>query len=336
MTESFDRNELIGQSIANNKYVLTEYIDSGSFSYIFKVKERNSSNNLVVKLESFETNSPQLGHEFAIYQLLRYQCSHQSIPKTYFFGEFLTYKALILEELGPNIATVFNNCNKKFTVKTITLLAIQMMKIFEYVHSRRVIYRDVKPENLLLGLSNTSAKNILHLIDFGLAKEYIDINGEHIPYKEGVGMNGTARYMSINTHLYQEQSRRDDMEAIGYLLIYLLRGHLPWSGLNIDETIDRFAKIGEIKQNTSLETLCDGFPHEFCLYLQTVRSLNFTEEPNYKSLIAMFEQLLTKMGVTNDNMYDWNDPTIKNEILNKSSKNISKSVSKITLKDQNN
>ncbi|CAG2119994.1 unnamed protein product, partial [Medioppia subpectinata] len=201
MTESAEEyKELIGQFIANNKYKVIKYMASGSFCAIFKVKEMNTNKELVAKLEAEETDNPQLSHEFRIYQLLRYECNHSAIPKTYFFGSFLTYRALVMEQFGPNIATKFQECNQKFGVKTVSLLAIQLMDIFKYIHSKRVIYRDVKPENILLGLPQTPGANLLHVVDFGLSKEYKDRNGVHIPYKENVGLNGTARYMSINTH----------------------------------------------------------------------------------------------------------------------------------------
>ncbi|CAG2173176.1 unnamed protein product [Oppiella nova] len=307
MTDSEDDKQLIGKCIANNKYMLTAYVGSGSFSAIYKVIEVNTNKELVVKLESMDTKTPQLSHEFCMYQLLRYECNHWSIPKTYFFGEFLTYRALVLEQLGHNLCLKFEECGQVFSVKTVTLLAIQLMDIFEYIHSRRIVYRDVKPDNLLLGMAGTAGANRLHVVDFGLAKEYKDRNGAHIPYKEEVSLTGTARYISINTHLYREQSRRDDMEAVGHLLIYFLRGTLPWSGLDIKDTVKRFETIGAIKQKTTPEVLCANFPQEFAMYLTAVRSLGFDEEPKYETFRHMFEQIVTKSGDKVDNCYDWMD-----------------------------
>ena len=127
------------------------------------------------------------------------------------------------------------------------------------MHSKNILHRDIKPENFVLGVKKKS--HIIYMIDYGLAKRYRDPKtGEHIPYIEGKSLTGTARYASIYTHLGIEQSRRDDLEGIGYLLLYLLRGSLPWQGLKATTKKQKYEKILERKMSVAAEMLCKGFP----------------------------------------------------------------------------
>ena len=172
-----------------------------------------------------------------------------------------------------------------------------------------IAYRDVKPENFLLGLPGTANQNLVYVVDFGLSKEYIDPStNRHISYREGKNLTGTARYMSINSHLGIEQSRRDDLEALGHVFIYFLRhGKLPWSGLKTNTLKERYRKIGEVKQNTPIDELCEGFPIEFGDYLLYCRNLEFAETPDYDMWKQKFVDLFHNLGYEDDNKYEWDD-----------------------------
>lgn len=174
------------------------------------------------------------------------------------------------------------------------------------IHEKNLIYRDIKPDNFLIGRPNSKAANVIHVVDFGMAKQYRDPKTkQHIPYRERKSLSGTARYMSINTHLGREQSRRDDLEALGHVFMYFLRGGLPWQGLKAATNKQKYEKIGEKKQTTAIKDLCDGFPEEFTKYLSYVRNLGFEDTPDYDYLRDLFTQALKNTGEMEDGVYDW-------------------------------
>lgn len=190
-------------------------------------------------------------------------------------------------------------------MKTVLLLADQLISRIEYIHSKNFIHRDVKPDNFLMGLGKKG--NLVYIIDFGLAKKYRDARThQHIPYRENKNLTGTARYASINTHLGIEQSRRDDMESLGYIFMYFLRGSLPWQGLKAATKRQKYERISEKKMSTPIEELCKGFPSEFATYLNFCRSLRFDDKPDYSYLRQLFRNLFHRQGFTYDYVFDWN------------------------------
>jgi len=172
------------------------------------------------------------------------------------------------------------------------------------VHSKHIIHRDIKPDNFLTGLSAKAGQ--INIIDFGLAKHYRNPNTlEHIPYIEGKNLTGTARYTSINTHLGIEQSRRDDLESLGHVILYFVKGSLPWQGFRTKTKKERYDCIKRRKIEVSVETLCSSLPSEFTVYLNYCRSLRFEDTPDYDYLRRLFRDLLDREGYQYDLMYDW-------------------------------
>ncbi|CAG2248734.1 CSNK1D [Mytilus edulis] len=285
-----------------NKYRLGRKIGSGSFGDIYLGTDISNGEEVAIKLECVKTKHPQLHIESKIYRMMQ---GGVGIPTIKWCGAEGDYNVMVMELLGPSLEDLFNFCSRKFSLKTVLLLADQLISRIEYIHSKNFIHRDVKPDNFLMGLGKKG--NLVYIIDFGLAKKYRDARThQHIPYRENKNLTGTARYASINTHLGIEQSRRDDMESLGYVFMYFLRGSLPWQGLKAATKRQKYERISEKKMSTPIEELCKGFPSEFATYLNFCRSLRFDDKPDYSYLRQLFRNLFHRQGFTYDYVFDWN------------------------------
>uniref|UniRef100_A0A1Y1L6H7 non-specific serine/threonine protein kinase n=1 Tax=Photinus pyralis TaxID=7054 RepID=A0A1Y1L6H7_PHOPY len=297
-----------GVLMVGPNYKVGRKIGSGNFGELRLGKNLYNNEHVAIKMEPIKTKAPQLHLEFRFYKILG---QTDGIPKVYHLGTCGgRYNALVLELLGPSLEDLFTLCNRRFRLKTVLMIADQLITRIEYVHSRRLIFRDVKPENFLIGRQGTKKDKLIHIIDFGLAKEYIDADtNKHIPYREHKSLTGTARYMSVNTHLGREQSRRDDLEALGHMFMYFLRGSLPWQGLKADTLRERYQKIGDTKRSTPIEVLCEGYPEALATYFRYVKRLDFFETPDYDYLRKLFSDLYEERGYVNDENFDWTGRT---------------------------
>lgn len=221
------------------------------------------------------------------------------------FGYSGEYNIFVMELMGQSLEDIFESLSvKRMSVKTVCMLGIQMIKILKYIHDKHIIHRDIKPDNWVTGLREN--KKYIYLIDFGLAKKYRSSRTLlHYPMTQKKKLTGTARYASINALKGYEQSRRDDLEAVGYVLIYFLLGSLPWQGLPVKPKEDRYVKIMEKKRDTSPEELCKGLPDEFRQYVNYTRNLQYEEDPDYNYLAGLFMNVLQEEGCEPDYNYDW-------------------------------
>lgn len=277
-------------------------IGSGSFGEIHVGTDLRTAEEVAIKVEHANSKHPQLHLEA---RLLQHLSQGVGIPKVKYNGTEVGFNVMVMDLLGPSLEDLFNFCSRKFSLKTVLLLAEQMLSRIEFIHNQNYIHRDIKPDNFLMGLNKQG--NLVYLIDFGLAKQYYDpIARRHIPYKDNKSLTGTARYASINTHLGVEQSRRDDLESLGYVLMYFNRGSLPWQGLKAANKRQKYEKIREKKLSTSVEVLCQGYPIEFAQYINVCRGYKFEETPNYEYLKSLLKGLFRNSGFHYDFVFDWN------------------------------
>lgn len=297
---SSDQKKLLGQ-VYGQHYKLVKFLGSGSFGEAYECEDSRNSQHYAIKLESAKTRAPQLKIEYKIYSLLG---GGVGIPAVHYYGEEGEYNILVMELLELSLEDHLTHGPGTFSLRTVLMLADQMISLTQYIHSKNFIHRDIKPDNFIMGTGKNSGR--VYIIDFGLSKRYRDsTTKKHIPYVENKSLTGTARYASINALKGTEQSRRDDLESLGYVLMYFLRGSLPWQGLPAKTTKQKYERILKVKMDTPVEKLCEGFPQEFVQYFKLVRSLEFEEQPNYIKLRGLFRDLFVKSCYVYDYKYDW-------------------------------
>jgi len=284
------------------EYSIVKKIGEGAFGVVYKAYKKSEPNKyFAIKVEPHNIDS-RLEYEVQIYKALN---SEIGFPKIYDFKKTKKHNIAIMEYLGPTLEELFEYCNYKFSLKTVLMIGIQILNRIEKVHKIGFLHRDIKPDNFLIGVG--PMKNRIYLIDFGLSKKFIDTQTkEHIEYKTNVNFTGSFRFSSIRNHKGIEQSRRDDLESIGYMLIFFLKGKLPWQGLTASTKAKRSKQIYQVKKETSLEVLCEGIPKEFLLYMKYCTNLKFTQLPNYEILRNLFISLFKMSNYEMDYIYDWN------------------------------
>ena len=282
-----------------SNYELINKIGSGSFGEVYIARHKSDNKLYAAKIEE-KKDKNRLKSEYNIYNKINKDNRINGIPKVHNFIQTDDYNILMMELLGPSLENKFEDNQKKISLQCLFKLAFDMINLIEKFHRRGFIHRDIKPNNFLFNYSKPYNK--LYIMDFGLSKPYI-INGDHIDIKFDRSLIGTARYCSLNIHWGIEPSRRDDLESICYILIYLFKGGLPWQGLKKDKKKTQVEKIGDKKLTVSTDNLCKDMPDSFRLFLDYSRSLKFEQKPDYKYIIELFNKDIEKLNITPQ--YDW-------------------------------
>nr|KYP65156.1 hypothetical protein KK1_011385 [Cajanus cajan] len=250
------------ERVVGGKFKIGRKIGSGSFGEIYIASNMDTSEIVAVKMESKKTKHPQLLYEAKLYSILQ---GESGIPSMKWCGTDGDNNVLVIDLLGRSLEDFFVYCGRKFSLKTVLMLADQMLTRVEYLHSKGFLHRDIKPDNFLMGLGRRSSQ--VYAIDFGLAKRYRDPNtNKHIPYR----------------HVY-----------------------LPWQGLKAATKKEKYDNICEKKLSTPIEMLCKSYPVEFASYFHYCRSLTFDQQPDYGFLRNLFRDLFKREGYDSDYIFDW-------------------------------
>ena len=298
-TSSSKNNDSFFNKLIFNKYKPVKKLGEGSFGKVYKVEY--NSQYYAIKFEDREEGQDLLQNEATIMSYLK---GNPHIPKVRSYGFKGNYNILVMQLLDKSLEDIFN-IRKKFSFKTGAMLAYQMISVLQYVHEKHIIHRDIKPDNFVLGSGELNA--YLYLVDFGLAKKYRSSKTlKQYPYIKKKKLTGTARYASIHAMEEMEQSRRDDLEAVGYVIMYFIRGNLPWQGLKLKSNEDRYKKILEKKKEVSTLELCSDCPRVFFEYVNYSKKLGYTEEPRYDLFKNKFVDFVVNQSKEKfDYIFDW-------------------------------
>ena len=257
----------------NSKYELIEPIGSGSFGLVYKGKNKRTGEYVAIKMEPITSKINLLKHESIVY---RYLNNIPGVPQLRWFGNEGKNYYMVINLLGDSLETIKQRYGR-LSLETTLLIGAQGLTLLMAIHDKYLVHRDIKPSNLVFGVGNFN----LHLIDFGFCKSYTR-DKKHIQPRKTSSLIGSLSFASINSHDCIELTRRDDLESLGYVLLYLYLLKLDWQ--NDGHTNDA---IKEMKSNVVNN---NSIPEVFVNYLQKIRSLGFDERPNYESLIEDFSK----------------------------------------------
>lgn len=291
-------------AVVINQYKILSHIGSGSFGNVYKALDTQTNKFVAMKIpieNKDRDNQKWILEEAKIYQKI-------SNPKKGICDVNIIQKKnkniIVMDLLGDSLGSLISK-HKKFGLKTVILIGIKIIKILKYIHSKNYLHRDLKPDNFTIGFEKDEI-NKIYCIDFGLAKKTVCKNGKLIKREENHKFLGTSRYASINAHKGVTQSYKDDMESLGYLLVYFYKGKLPWQNLKTSNKEKRNKMILECKSDIERSILCSGLPKQFLIYFNYVDSLEYGETPKYNTIIKMFEKLYLEREYTNSKL-EWED-----------------------------
>ena len=283
------------------RYELDKIIGRGRFGRVYKGINTDNGEFVAVKLED-RRNESKLLEEAETIKCIRKNT--KGVPEIYKIGHSNKWNYMIMSYLGPNLEELFIYCKKCFSLKTSILLSLQTFHIIKGVHESGFVHRDIKPDNFVIGFGNSH--NRIFLIDFGLSVSFINKDTmQHNDYIHKHQFTGSFRYSSINNHKGIQQSRRDDLESLSYMMVYFYKGMLPWQNIPAKDKRDKLKKTYKKKTETSLDELCEGCPKEFKQIVRYSRNLGYKEKPDYSYIKYLLNKVRKRNKIKIDGKYDW-------------------------------
>ena len=313
MEEEEEDKFLKENPIVFKKYKVKKKLGEGAFGDVYLGQTIENNQYVALKVEQRKIVKPILESE----AFLLYSIAGLGIPEVKSFGKVKNYNILVEPLLGKSLFDIFAENHKEMPIEDVCLIGKQVIDRIQWVHSKYIVHRDIKPDNFLIGKKDP---NVIYLIDFGLSKKYrSSTTNKHIRFGFTGKLTGTVRFASANALRGGEQSRRDDIESIGYMLVYFLKKKLPWQGVTGKRKMERYLKIYKMKKNTSPEDLCSGLFPEMVEYITYAKKLEFEQEPDYNYLRKLFSKMIKRVHNTKDILvFSWikltDLPNLKNPI----------------------
>ena len=294
-------------TLIGNRFMLGRKVGSSSAGDVYIGTDVQSGEEIAIKTESIKTKQPRLMHESVLYKLIG---SNAGMPAVHWYGVVGDNNVVVMDLLGPSLEHLLESCDRKFGLKTVLLLADQIIHLVEHVHSNGFVHCDIKPKNFLMGLGKMANK--VHIINLGSAHRFWDsATGQHIPQRPKTMYTEDPEYASVQAHKEIAWSRRDDLESVGYMLMYFMNGRLPWQGLDGASVENQNGMHFLMKGTSPTKHPSSRIPGELGRYVENCRSLRFYEKPDYDTIRKTFKGMLIHEGYVNDFAFDWKSIVLK-------------------------
>jgi len=295
------------KSFCHGRFSFSDPLGKGGFAFVFQGWDHLTGGLVAIKVENKERKNASRSIKKEYRFLVKLNAAKAPVPKPVWCGRCEDRRVMVMQRLGDSLSDYFKLCGKRFSLQTTICVAIELLKILESLHNTGLLHRDIKLQNFLVGYESHTD---FFVCDFGLSDYFINQQTQkHIPRTKGHSRYGTVRYASLNNHKGVEQSRRDDLESLGFVLLYAVRGNLPWQTIRDEDRRQKWAKVYEMKRSTTVESLCENLPHVFQDYMNTVRLLDFEERPDYDKLRKMFRDEYANQKFSRKQKFDWETAT---------------------------